>query len=87
MFNDKIIGVNTPRQQVGTALTDGATTNQIKNQIPLSQKGARNGVAALNSNAEIEFSDSGKGLILSDRTNGNNYRLLVNNGTLSVEQV
>jgi len=36
---------------------------------------------------DFSISDNTKGFVLKDRTNGNSYRLLVNNGTLSVEQI
>ena len=36
---------------------------------------------------DVQFTDSAKGVILADRSDGNNYRVYVDNGTLSVEKI
>jgi len=36
---------------------------------------------------DIQFSDNSKGIILADRSDGNNYRLYTDSGTLKVEKV
>ena len=36
---------------------------------------------------DLTFSNSSKGVVLKDRSDGNNYRIYVDGGTLSVETV
>jgi len=38
-------------------------------------------------NDDIQFTDKNKGIILKDRSDGNNYRIYTDNGSLKVEQV
>jgi len=75
-----------------TKLNNGITTN-INLTGDINQTGNYNLTGSLlvtniaTHQDDVQFTDSTKGVILADRSDGNNYRVYVDNGTLSVEQV
>jgi len=87
ILNDNISKIITE-----TKLNTGITTNinhtgnyNINGNIGITGSLSVTNVAT--HQGDVQFADSTKGVILADRSDGNNYRVYVNNGTLSVEQV
>ena len=87
-----ILNDNISKTITETKLNNGITTN-INLTGDISQTGNYNLTGSLlvtnvaTHKDDVQFTDSAKGVILADRSDGNNYRVYVDNGTLSVEKI
>jgi len=87
ILNDNITKTVTPTKMANGITSDFSLTGDFNLAGNLNVSGTTLMTGIVTSQNDIKFSDSSKGVILKDRSDGNNYRIYTDNGSLKVEKV